>query len=93
MTTESAIKGLAGLKQVDLKEKELQGKGLDKFITGKMAVEKLNIAKDKAAILTATQVKVNSGNEARQILRDNNVTNPNDLTDPILKDQYYELKI
>ena len=92
MTTQTAIGGLTGLKQVDLKEKELQGKGLDRLITGKLALEKLNIARDKAAVLTATQVKVNSGNQARQILRDNNVTNPNDLTDPILKDQYYELK-
>ena len=92
MTTQTAIGGLTGLKQVDLKEKELQGKGLDRLITGKLALEKLNIARDKAAVLTATQVKVNSGNQARQILRDNNVTSPNDLTDPILKDQYYELK-
>jgi hypothetical protein len=92
MTTQSAIKGLTGLKTVDLKEKELQGKGLDRLITGKLALEKLDIARDKAAVLTATQVKVNSGNEARQILRDNNVTNPNDLKDEILKDQYYELK-
>ena len=92
MTTQQAISGLTGLKRVDLKEKELQGKGLDKFIKGKMAVEQLDIAKQKATVLTATQVRVNSGNEARQILRDNNVTNPNDLTDPILKDKYYELK-
>ena len=92
MTTQSAIKGLTGLKQVDLKEKELQGKGLDKFITGRMAVEKLDIARDKAAILTATQVRVNSGNQAREILRNAGVTSPNDLTDPILQDQYYELK-
>ena len=91
-TTQQAISGLTGLKRVDLKEKELQGKGLDKFIKGKMAVEQLDIAKQKATVLTATQVRVNSGNQARQILRDNNVTNPNDLTDPILKDQYYELK-
>ena len=92
MTTQSAIKGLTGLKQVDLKEKELQGKGLDKFITGRMSVEKLVIARDKAAILTATQVRVNSGNQAREILRNAGVTSPNDLTDPILQDQYYELK-
>ena len=92
MTTQSAIKGLTGLKQVDLKERELQGKGLDKFITGRMAVEKLDIARDKAAILTATQVKVNSGNQAREILKNAGVTSPNDLTDPILQDQYYELK-
>ena len=92
MTTQTAIGGLTGLKRVDLKEKELQGKGLDKFIAGKMAVERLDIARDKAAVLTATQVKVNSGNQAREILRNAGVTNPNDLTDPILRDQYYELK-
>ena len=31
MTTQQAISGLTGLKRVDLKEKELQGKGLDKI--------------------------------------------------------------
>ena len=92
MTTQQAIKGLTGLKQVDLKKRELQGKGLDKFITGRMAVEKLDIARDKAAILTATQVRVNSGNQAREILINAGVTSPNDLTDPILQDKYYELK-
>ena len=68
MTTQTAIGGLTGLKQVDLKEKELQGKGLDQLITGKLALEKLGIARDKAAVLTATQVRVNSGNKAREIL-------------------------
>ena len=91
-TTQTAIGGLTGLKKVDLKEKELQGKGLDRLISGKIDLEKLDIARDKAAVLTATQVKVNSGNQAREILRNAGVTSPNDLTDPILKDQYYELK-
>ena len=57
MTTQGAIKGLTGLKQVDLKEKELQSKGLDKFITGKMAVEKLDISRDAANRKTATEIK------------------------------------
>jgi len=92
ITTQTAIGGLTGLKQVDLKEKELQGKGLDKFIAGKLGLEKLDIARDKAAVLTATQVRVNSGNKAREILKNAGVTSPNDLTDPILRDQYDELK-
>jgi hypothetical protein len=57
MTTQSAIKGLTGLKQVDLKEKELQGKGLDKFVTGRMAVEKLDISREAANKKTATEIK------------------------------------
>jgi hypothetical protein len=57
MTTQSAIKGLTGLKQVDLKEKELQSKGLDKFVTGQMAVEKLDISRDAANRKTATEIK------------------------------------
>ena len=57
MTTQSAIKGLTGLKQVDLKKRELQGKGLDKFITGKMAIEKLDISREAANRKTATEIK------------------------------------
>jgi len=57
MTTQSAIKGLTGLKQVDLKEKELQSKGLDKFVTGQMAVEKLDISREAANRKTATEIK------------------------------------
>ena len=57
MTTQQAITGLTGLKKVDLKEKELQGKGLDKFITGKMAVEKLDISREAANRKTATEIK------------------------------------
>ena len=57
MTTQQAITGLTGLKKVDLKEKELQSKGLDKFITGKMAVEKLDISREAANRKTATEIK------------------------------------
>jgi len=91
-TTQAALSGLTGLKKVDLKEKELAGSGLDKYIKGRMSLEQLDISRDKAAILTATQIRVNSGNEAREILRNAGVSSPNDLTDPILRDQYDELK-
>ena len=56
MTTQSAIKGLTGLKQVDLKEKELQGRGLDRLISGKIDLEKLKIARLKG---TTTKTKMN----------------------------------
>jgi len=92
MTTQAALEGLTGLKKVDLKEKELQGSKLDKYITQRMGLEQLEIARDKAAVLTATQIRVDSGNKAREILRNAGVTNPNELTDPLLKDQYEELK-
>lgn len=92
MTTQTAISGLTGLKKVDLQEGKIRGEGLDKYIKGRMGLEQLDIARDKAAVLTATQVRVNSGNQAREILRNAGVTSPNDLTDPILRDQYDELK-
>jgi len=57
MTTQQAITGLTGLKRVDLKEKELQGKGLDKFISGQLGLEKLDIERDKANRKTATEIK------------------------------------
>ena len=57
MTTQTALSGLTGLKRVDLKEKELQGKGLDKFITGQLAVEKLDISREAANKKTATEIK------------------------------------
>ena len=57
MTTQQAITGLTGLKKVDLKEKELQGKGLDKFISGQLGLEKLDIERAKANKKTATEIK------------------------------------
>ena len=56
MTTQTAIGGLTGLKQVDLKEKELQGRGLDRLISGKIDLEKLKIARLKG---TTTKTKMN----------------------------------
>ena len=57
MTTQQAITGLTGLKKVDLKEKELQSKGLDKFISGQLGLEKLDIERAKANKKTATEIK------------------------------------
>ena len=58
----------------------------------KLKEEQVEIARDKATVLTATQIRVNSGNEAREILRNSGVTSSNELTDPLLKDKYEELK-
>ena len=58
----------------------------------KLKEEQVEIARDKATVLTATQIRVNSGNEAREILRNAGVTSSNELTDPLLKDKYEELK-
>ena len=68
MTTQTAIGGLTGLKQVDLKEKELQGKGLDRLITGKINLEKLDIAKSKANKELDREIRLRLGNEAQILL-------------------------
>ena len=91
MTTESAIKGLAGLKQVDLKEKELQSKGLDKAISGKIALKKLDIDEKRALVQTATQVKLNASNKARSILEQAGVTDGLQIKDPLLQQEYFSL--
>ena len=91
MTTESAIKGLAGLKQVDLKEKELQSKGLDKAISGKIALKKLDIDEKRALVQTATQVKLNASNKARSILEAAGVTDGLQIKDPLLQSEYFSL--
>ena len=91
MTTESAIKGLAGLKQVDLKEKELQSKGLDKAISGKIALKKLDIDEKRALVQTATQVKLNASNNARSILEQAGVTDGLQIKDPLLQQEYFSL--
>ena len=57
MTTQQAITGLTGLKKVGLKEKELQSKGLDKFISGQLGLEKLDIDRAKAKKKAATEIK------------------------------------
>jgi len=91
MTTQSAIKGLTGLKRVDLKEKELQGAGLDKFIGGKTALKKLDIAEKRALTRTATQVKLDASNKARSILEQAGVTDGLQIKDPLLQSEYFSL--
>ena len=91
MTTQTALGGLTGLKKVDLKEKELQGKGLDKFISGQIAAKKLDIDEQRALVKSATQIKLESANKARQILEDAGVTSGLDIPDPILQSEYFTL--
>ena len=91
MTTQSAIKGLTGLKRVDLKEKELQGAGLDKFIGGKTALKKLDIDEKRALTRTATQVKLDASNKARDILEQAGVTDGLQIKDPLLQSEYFSL--
>ena len=90
MTTQTAIGGLSGLKQVDLKEKELQGKGLDKLISGKIALKKLDIDEQRALTRTATQLKLEAGEKSRDLLEQYN----NDVNSmpPGVKQQYFDLR-
>ena len=89
-TTQTAIGGLTGLKQVDLKEKELQGKGLDRLISGKIALKKLNIDEQRALVQTATQLKLKAGEDSRALLEEYN----NDINSmpANVKTQYYDLR-
>ena len=90
MTTQQAISGLTGLKKVDLREKELQGTGLDKFIKGQMAVKKLDIDEQRALTRTATQIKLEAGEQSRDLLEKYN----NDVNSmPAgIKKQYFDLR-
>ena len=90
-TTQTAIGGLTGLKQVDLKEKELQSKGLDKAISGKIALKKLDIDEKRALTRTATQVKLDASNKARSILEEAGVSDGLQIKDPLLQSEYFSL--
>jgi len=89
MTTQSAIKGLTGLKQVDLKKRELQGKGLDKFISGKMAIKKLDIDEQRALVQTATQLKLKAGEDSRELLTEYGSV---DKMPVAVQREYYDLR-
>ena len=89
MTTQQAISGLTGLKKVDLREKELQGKGLDKFIKGQMAIKKLDIDEQRALVQTATQLKLKAGEDSRQLLED--YGSVKDMPNAVKK-EYYDLR-
>jgi hypothetical protein len=91
ITTQTAIGGLTGLKQVDLKEKELQSKGLDKALSGKIALKKLDIDEKRALTRTATQVKLDASNKARNILEQAGVTDGLQIKDPLLQSEYFSL--
>jgi len=88
-TTQTAITGLTGLKQVDLKEKELQGKGLDRLISGKIALKKLDIDEKRALVQTATQLKLKAGEDSRALIEEYGSIKdmPNNI-----KKEYYDLR-
>jgi len=89
MTTQGAIKGLTGLKQVDLKEKELQGKGLDRLISGKIALKKLDIDEQRALVQTATQLKLKAGEDSRALIEQYGSI---EGMPPAVKTKYYDLR-
>jgi hypothetical protein len=68
MTTQAALEGLTGLKKVDLKEKELQGSKLDKYITQRMGLQQLDISEKRALQETATALKDRLAEEARNLI-------------------------
>ena len=88
-TTQTAIGGLTGLKQVDLKEKELQGKGLDRLISGKIALKKLDIDEQRALVQTATQLKLKAGEDSRALIEQYNSI---EEMPPAVKTKYYDLR-
>jgi hypothetical protein len=85
MTTQTALSGLTGLKKVDLKEKELQGSKLDKYITQRMGLEQLDIARDKANKELDREIRLRLGNEAQRLLDsvggDKSQLSPSQLTE------------
>jgi hypothetical protein len=68
MTTQQAISGLTGLKRVDLKEKELKNKSLDRLISGKIDLEKLDIARSKANKELDREIRLRLGDEAQLLI-------------------------
>jgi hypothetical protein len=67
-TTQAALSGLTGLKKVDLKEKELAGSGLDKYIKGRINLKQLDISEKRALQETATALKNRLAEEARKLV-------------------------
>ena len=67
-TTQAALSGLTGLKKVDLKEKELAGSGLDKYIKGRMSLKQLDISEKRALQETATALKNRLAEESRKLI-------------------------
>ena len=97
MTTQTAIQGLTGLKKVDLKGKELEAGKLDKILSDKInlkkidqADRKLDIAEKNALVKTATQIKFEAGVKAREILTNAGVSSP-DMLDPTIQREYFSL--
>jgi len=101
-TINAAIQGLSQTKSLELERDKQKLADLGTIFKGKSAIESqefdkkyktrtLDIAEKKALVKSATQLKLESGQAARKILTDNNVTDGTQLTDKILRDEYYTL--
>jgi len=101
-TINAAIQGLSQTKSLELERDKQQLTDLGTIFKGKSAIESkefdekyktrtLDIAEKKALVKSATQIKLESGQAARKILTDNDVTDGTQLTDKILRDEYYTL--
>ena len=101
-TINAAIQGLSQTKSLELERDKQQLTDLGTIFKGKSAIESqefdekyktrsLDIAEKKALVKSATQLKLESGQAARKILTDNDVTDGTQLTDKILRDEYYTL--
>ena len=119
-TTQTALAGLTGLKQVDIAGSKMQRENLNNLIqaqmgfkmneralglqrekfdftkeealkAGERADKKLEIEEKKALIKSATQIKFDASNKAREILRNEGVTSGLEIKDPLLKQEYFSL--
>jgi len=86
-TTQAALSGLTGLKKVDLKEKELTGSGLDKYIKGRMSLKQLDISEKRALQETATALKNRLAEEARKLVA---TYGPVSQMPPEIQAKYYD---
>ena len=86
-TTQAALSGLTGLKKVDLKEKELAGSGLDKYIKGRMSLKQLDISEKRALQETATALKNRLAEEARKLVA---TYGPVSQMPPEIQAKYYD---
>ena len=119
-TTQAALAGLTGLKQVDIAGSKMQRENLNNLIkaqmgfkmnerafglqqekfdftkeealkAGERADKKLEIEEKRALVKSATQIKFDASNKAREILRNEGVTSGLEIKDPLLKQEYFSL--
>jgi hypothetical protein len=119
-TTQTALAGLTGLKQVDIAGSKMKRENLNNLIqaqmgfkmnerafnlqqekfdftkeealkAGERADKKLEIEEKRALVKSATQIKLDASNKAREILQNEGVTSGLEIKDPLLKQEYFSL--